>query len=322
MIEVRQLEWLNHNSQRAYPLADDATQQDATGTFSLPQDFIVELELSIHAGHNVDPAAFFIMNVACYAAGYSIVVGYNASNGAIPVATALITAAAMTKRNVPFRLGGLGNFLDATGHVTIGTLDSISQQPSGQWTLTYEGGRLEQDALLPNIRNITSIQVQNGTELSDRIYGDVILQAGTNYRITPVLEEGMDAVLILDAISGAGLSKDCICVNNALDSCIRTIDRIGPTPDGDFTILGNDCLQVQPIANGVQLVDTCSQPCCGCKELETVTAALAQFGAQATTLENFLVSLEARVTQMDQVVLGSTLGDRGCITCQSQQGGS
>ena len=130
-------------------------------------------------------------------------------------------------------------------------------------------------------------------------------------------------MIVFDAIDGAGLNNNCICVDNSLGSCIQTIDQIGPTPDGDFTVLGSDCLTVQPITNGIQLVDSCSQPCCGCTELETVTQALAQFGAQATTLENFLVSLEARVTQMDQVVLGSTLGDRGCIQCQSNQvGGS
>ena len=36
------LEWLNHNSQRNYPIADDATGYDETGTFKIPEDFIVE----------------------------------------------------------------------------------------------------------------------------------------------------------------------------------------------------------------------------------------------------------------------------------------
>ena len=47
-------------------------------------------------------------------------------------------------------------------------MDSIAQQPSGQWTFDITGGRLEQDCILPSLRNVTSLQVQNGTEFSFR----------------------------------------------------------------------------------------------------------------------------------------------------------
>lgn len=315
-LEIRQLEWLNHNAQRSFPICDDASQQDTTGTFAIPKDFIVELSVSIHAGHNVDPARFHIKSVVSFSSGYGIVVGYWNGTESLPVASALIARDAQTQRNTRYRLGGLGDFTDAVGHVVIGSLDTVDLQPTGQWEFDLDGSQLEQDAITPNIRNVTSLQLQNDTTLSDRIYGDVILRAGRNVRLTPILEEGMDPVVVIDSLASDELNTPCICSNQDLGDCIRTINQIGPTPDGDFTVLGNDCLQVEGITNGLQLKDTCSEPCCGCAELETVTQALAQFGAQATTLENFLVSLEARVTQMDQTVLGSTLGDRGCIQCQ------
>lgn len=322
-LEIRQIEWLNHNANRSYPICDDAAQTDLSGSFRLPKDFLVELELSIHAGHNVNPGQFHIKTIGAYASGYSIVVGYTTSdNTVIPVASALIARAAQLQPNTAYRLGGLGDFLDTTGHVVIGTLDTIDKQPGGQWEFDLDRGRLEQDAILPNIRNVTSFAVQNGATVSERVYGDVIFMAGKNMLITPILEEGMDAVLLFDALDAAGLNEPCVCVGEDLSSCIRTIDMIGPTPEGDFTILGNDCLEVQGITNGIQLVDTCSSPCCGCAELETVTQALEQFGAQATTLENFLVNLEARVSQFDQVVAGSLFGDRGCIQCNGNAGGT
>jgi hypothetical protein len=317
-IEVRNQEWLDHNSNRSYPLCDDTAQRDSTAGFSLPKDFLVSLYLAVHAGHNVNPAKFFIKTIGAYASGYSVVVGYWNGTTAIPVASALIARAAHTRRNVEYRLSGLGDFVDAAGHLVIGTLDSIDQQPAGQWEFDFDDARLEVDCLRPQIRNVTALRVRTGTQLSERIYGDVILRAGKNIRITPILVEDEDPVLVFDAIADDGLNEPCICVDETLDDCIRTINRIGPTAEGDFSVLGSDCLEVQSITHGIRLVDTCSEPCCGCAELETVTSALMMFGSQATTLENFLVNLEARVTEMDQVVLGSMFGDRGCLTCNTE----
>ena len=39
------LEFLNHNAQRSYPLTADATKQDLTGSFVIPDDFLVGLDL-------------------------------------------------------------------------------------------------------------------------------------------------------------------------------------------------------------------------------------------------------------------------------------
>lgn len=313
-IEVRMQDWLNANAVRSYPLCDDATQTDVTGTFRLPRSLVVELRLSVHAGLNIDPARFHLKSIGIFGSGITLVIGYTTPTQTLLVASAMIPRALVTKRNVPFRLGGLGDFYDVVGHVVIGSLDELQQQPAGQWEFDLAGGRLEQDAIVPNIRNITSIQVQNGTEISEPYYGNIVLQAGKNMRITPVTTPTA-TVIVFDAINSTGLNEPYVCADQNLATYVRTINSIPPAPDGNFTLLSkSDCLKIEPIDAGLQFQDTCSEPCCGCKELETVTRALEQFGEQKTTLENFLVSLEARVTQMDQVVLGSRLGDRGCGT--------
>ena len=138
-----------------------------------------------------------------------------------------------------------------------------------------------------------------------------MIRAGRNTRFRPVIESGKDPIVNWDAIDGAGLTEYCIC-DEGLAPPIRTVNGIPPDGAGNFRFLGNDCLEIERGSNSLTLKDVCSEPCCGCKELEAVTSALESFGERATTLENFLVSLEARVTQMDLVVLGSRLGDRGC----------
>jgi len=310
-IGFRNLEFLNHNAVRAYPVTGDSSRTSSNGstTFRLPDDFIVAMYLPIHWGLTVEPGKFYLKRVAVYATGYSIVVGYDDGADGVDVASALIAKSSHIPNQV-YNLGGIGDFADSRGHVVIGSLDNIDKQPPGQWEFTLSTARLEPDVVRPNIRGFTSLQVQNGSELSAELYGPVRLIAGRDFRITAIIEPGEDTRLVFDAIEGAGLTQDCDCEDDV--DPILTINGEGPDGTGNFTVLGNDCLEPSTITHGIELKDTCSDPCCGCTELEAITQALEAFGEKATTLENFLVNLEARVTQMDMVVLGSRLGDRGC----------
>lgn len=307
------LEWLNHNSQRAYPLAADATRKDSTETFQLPDDFIVGMGLSIHAGMSVDPANFCVKSFGVFETGVSIVIGYGTGATPTTVATALISRAVHT-RNLAYRLGGVGDFVDTDGYIIINQFDSLDKQPPGMWNFTIDEMRLELDVIRPLIRGVSGIRVRNGSDISDRIVGDIILRAGTNMRITPIVVDGSDPVLVFDAIEGEGLNETCVCEGAETGSPIYTINDIQPTGDGNFSLLGSDCVEVEELLHGVRLKNPCSEPCCGCEEAETVTRALDLFGSQATTLEILLGSLESRVAQFESTVLGSKLGDRGCNT--------
>jgi hypothetical protein len=311
VIHVRNLEWLNHNSQRAYPLAADATRVDVTDSFTLPEDFLLAMYLPVHWGNNVEPGKFFLRKIQSSAVGFSLVIGYAGTDGDVEVATALITRAAHEPYQ-QYLLAGIGDFADSRGHIVIGDFDNIDLQPAGLFVFDLEGGRLEPDVVRPNIQGVVAIQGQNGGELTPAVSGFVRFRAGDNFKITVNLAEGRDPELVFDAIEGEGLSEDCICEDERVEP-IRTVNKVGPDSRGNLNVIGNDCLEVSSGGDGVlNLRDLCSEPCCGCTELEAVTQALMEFGEKATTLENFLVSLEARVTQMDQVVLGSRLGDRGC----------
>ena len=70
------LEFQNQNSQRRYPLTEDSSVTDTSGTFTLPNSFLLELDLPISSGMNVDPSSFFIYQLGVYANGYSILLGY------------------------------------------------------------------------------------------------------------------------------------------------------------------------------------------------------------------------------------------------------
>jgi hypothetical protein len=139
------------------------------------------------------------------------------------------------------------------------------------------------------------------------------LQAGRNIQLAVVQVGGEDPVIRINAISGEGTVEDCVCEGDeALGDPIRTILGVGPTPEGDFTIVGTDCLQIETVENGIRLRDVCAQPCCGCEELERITQDLERLNAQAATIDNFVDSLRVAVDTMSLTVLGARLGDRGC----------
>lgn len=298
------LSWLSHNSQRAYPLVDDATAKDTSGSFSLPTDFLVELYLPVHAGLSVLPGRFLLHSVGVYSAGYSVVVGYDDGTTIHKVASAVIAKSTHAK-NAVYALGGIGDFADTMGRVVIGNLANIDRQPAGLWQFDLSGSRLESDCIRPIIRGIPSIRAKNGAEVSDPAYGHIVLSAGTNCRIDVIRQVDAPVEFRINAIQGAGLNELCGCLDTGDAVPIRRINGIPPTTSGDFTVLGSDCLRVDEIVHGIQLNDTCSEPCCGCKELETITSALEAIRVQAATAEHILASLESRVTQMDMAVLGA-----------------
>lgn len=308
-------EFLGHNGQRRYPLADDASCVDDSGSFVIPNDFITELDLPVHAGLNVDPARFFVRHVGAFETGFSVVVGYQPAVGdAVTVATALVARQTHT-RNRSYALGGVEPYDDTAGKVVVGRLDTIDEQPAGFWTFEFAATRLDPDAVRPMIRGVSALVLVNGTSRSVPIRGHVELIAGTNTRLTPVLADGLNAVRI-DAVSGAGLVEDCVCEGDAaLGDPVRSINGVTPDETGNINITAGDCVQVEPTANGIRVADVCSKPCCGCPEVEAITRDLERFGTQAAGAQAFIDQLRAAATTMDTIVLGSKLNDKSCIEC-------
>lgn len=311
------LEWLNHNSQRNYPLTDGATGSDQTESFLLPRDFLIELDLPIHAGLNVDPARFYVRQLGVYPTGYSLTIGYLPSDGGDPinVATAMIARPTHVK-NQSYNLGGVGDYDDTNGKVVIGRLDNIDQQPPGFWTFEFEATRLDPDAVRPMIRGVSSLICVNGNQASAKLYGDVELVAGSNCRLVPIIAAGQDPIIRVDFLQGEGTIEECVCEGDtAQTQPVRRFNGQTPTAAGDYNIIGSECIQILPIVNGVKIVNTCAPPCCSCTELEKITTDMERLNSEVAAVIDYRRDLSAKVETMHTIVLGAKLGDRGCLTC-------
>lgn len=303
------LDWANHNAIRAYPLADSATKADLTGSFTLPDSFLLGLHLAVNAGLSLEVERFFLRTVALSSAGYTVAVAYDDGTSAPPVVARAAVPRATHSEGQVYDLVGVGDFADSTGRVAIGDPTDVDRAPAGQFHFTRAGGQLESDCVRPQLRSVTSLSVVSGTGRSVRIYGDVELVAGTNMRVSV----GAGSIRF-DAVAGEGLVEDCAC-GDPLAPPVRTINGIPPDDSGNFRLLGNDCLEVDPIANGVRLADVCSQPCCGCTELDALKQELEHLGQQAQALQSVVARLQGSVDQTTQVILGSRLGDDPCLSC-------
>jgi hypothetical protein len=307
------LQWLNHNSQRSYPLTDWATKTDIENVIRIPDSFLVAMYLPISASNDVDVGRFFIRSLLISPTGFNITVGYDTGDAQIVDVAAANIARAAYQPNRSYALGGIDSFSDTIGHVVLGSLDEIDSLPPGYYTFTKEAAALEPDAIRPAIRGVSRLRVTNNLQNSDYVYGDVTLVAGTNMRLS-VVYTAEDTKIVFDAISGLNLNADCVCPVPNPGECIRCINGVC-SDDGTFTIVPDTCISIAPGTNSLTLSDTCAQPCCGCAELDELNTEIDRFGDGVTTLQNFVSRLSAEVTQMSLVVLGSRLNDTGCNTC-------
>jgi hypothetical protein len=312
-IRTLNLELLNLREQQSYPLTPDASGRDETGTFSLPKDLLLDLDLPVEAGWNLDPEKFFLKALTVDGTGVRVEIGYDGGSEVLVAATAAVSR----QTHVPYavyRLSGQGDFADSVGHVIVGRIDDATALPPGHYTFDLDGGGLEVCCVRPNVRGVSSLTAVNGAERSQRLYGDVELVAGTNVRLTVTEADGVYSVRI-DAIEGEGLTDECECDEPEDRPCIKTISGVGPDSSGNVAVVGDECLTVETLSNGIRIVDTCSSPCCGCDELQALVRELQLLSNEAVSLRSYADRLQAETTGFNQAVLGSQLGTRGCSSC-------
>lgn len=295
------VDWLNSNSQRKYPLADASDGVDSSGAFRLPDDFIVDMTMVIPSALVVQPGGFHLLSIAVFAGGAVLTFGYEGS----PLAVVSVPSATHT-RNASYALVGQGSGFDIAGSVTIGVFDTLNHQPAGVFTFTLEHGRLAAAAVRPSMRGVSGLLVGNAAT-DALITGDVILVAGRNFKITRSGQE-----LRLDCLAeSSALEESCGCENPALlRPPIRSINNVFPDAEGRISITGDDCIVFSSEGSTVKVNDLCSKPCCGCKELEIIMTDISFLYQQIGEAIFQLTRVEGSLENMESNVLAAKLGTR------------
>lgn len=306
------MEWLNSNSQRAYPLTEASTKLDTTGTLRLPDSILLGLYFPVHAGTVVEADKFYLKSLTVFSTGIAITIGYD-DGSTYPDVASVAAPFGQHSEYKSYALAGVDDFDDSVGKVVLGRLVDLKELPPGSYEFSPSAGYLDVDTIRPVIRGVTSLVLVNNGERSPKLTGLVELIAGSNTRLSVSQPLNGPATVRIDAVRGEGLTRECDCDDGSGGDPILTINGIPPDASGNFVIQGDDCLVPQGVTNGIKFVDQCSKPCCGCVELEAVTRDLEKFGEAATTLQNFMNRIEGSVNRMNLTVLGSRLGDFGCV---------
>jgi len=295
------VDWLSANSQRRYPFHDEASLRDASDSVTLPNDFVVDLVWPVHYDVGLDPTLFHLLSISVFGTGVTVTLGYDgAAVGSVTIDFATFV------RFGTYVVAGTGICFDTVGKITIGSIDN-ARLLAGTYSFSVANGRLVPAAVRPDIRGVSSIVLQNGEDLSDPLQGNVILRAGRNIELNMVPGAGPfdPSIIYISAISGAGLNVGCDCGEAADLPCIKTINGEGPDEYGNFDLLESECLKLTAIANGLQLTDDCSHPCCGCDELNVVLQAAETMKAQINSLEQLANRIEIAMGTLSFNLLAS-----------------
>lgn len=297
------VEWLNQNSLRAYPLSETASRQDVSASYTLPDNFLVDMVLPVNAALDYDPSSFFVSKVNVFGIGVTVDISYWDGATATLVGSLTINAETFT-HNETFLLQGTGSFEGVLGKIVVGTLDTLLQRP-GSYDFDVSGGRIEACVIVPDLRGVSGFRIvvdENDAGILNQ--GDIAFEPGDNFRIT-VSDFGGVKVLTFSAISGEGTIADCACEGEvAAQEPIRTINGVPPDANGNITILGDDCLRIEPKAgvNALALTDSCSKPCCGCSELAVLVEDQKRMRDQVQSMENLMSKMESNLDVMQTLL--------------------
>jgi hypothetical protein len=268
---IDSLEWLNKNSLRAYPLKEDTSRFDITGTYPLVDDFFVDMVWVISTNKE---RRFFLKFLSILG---SVVTGTIYDESDIPAATFAVDSATHT-RYKKYDLTGIGEYEGSKGKLVIGETDRLIANPQGSFEFDLLGAEFEPATIIPDIRSVSSLsKLGDPGEVFPRLTEHVLIGGGFNTRVR--IDEETNLIRI-DAIDGVGLGPICDCPDDfGLPECIAFINGIPGDEGFNFNIRGVGCISVTPEANGIAIENTCVDPCCDCEEIEDLEA-------RVTALEN------------------------------------
>ncbi len=298
------VELLNQNAMRSYPLSDEVTERDTTGGFILPRDLLVDFSMPLDVNLDVDTTLFYVSEVAVYGTGVTITVRHSTSGvvGSVAVASSSHTI------NKTYYLPGQGVFDGMMGKVTIGDIGQ-TLAAAGVYAFALTDTRVLPQLFQFDVRGVTSLRVLNGTEDSGPVYGTLDLANGRNVRLRVEDTDPDDfpddptrKTIYIDALMREGLNEECGCEGEVTPPpFIRTINDVPPLADGSFFLLGDACIKFDETgsAGALQVRDECSQPCCSSRELQVIEDDLNGLNLDVRTQRAFMDRIEAHLIAMD-----------------------
>jgi hypothetical protein len=286
-------EWLVSNAIRAFPLSESASRRDLRGVVTFPDSLVVAA--AINALPEYATGAFYLSSLLCFPDYVAVDLSFQPAQGDSRVVCRLRADASTHVENSAYPILGSGEDASVTGSLTFGDLRQAQSETLGVYSFSADATPFEVACLFVTVPALKYVQVFDGNTLLGTFNSVLRLRSGQNVRLRYVDQN----TIAIDAIAGLNLVAPDSCEQLVvLGPPIKTINGVAPNADGDFTLDGSDCIAIDPLANGLQVEDTCSASCCGCTELNALTQGAAQLAAQVAFLQQQVQAVQSNQTEM------------------------
>jgi hypothetical protein len=276
-MSIDNLDFLNLNSLRNYPVKEGLSRISTDGAFTVPNNFIVDFELSATLDIT---KRFYISKIV----NKDSLITVEVSDDSDVLAGVFEVNASSHTKYKKYLFIPTDIYAKANGIILVDSLENIKLQPSGIFSFTLATAEFETRTIIPGLSSLSRIIFNNANGKSFTVTGDIVIEARTNVKFK--YESGK---IIIDAGNDIGLNVAC---GNELN-CIKTINGITPDNTGNFTLDFSDCAVFTPIPalTGLVLQDTCCQPCIGCDDIQHLTNRLIDTENNLITIKNYYADL-------------------------------
>lgn len=278
MSSIENLEFLNLNTVRNYPIKEGVSRMSVEGV-TLPNDVLVDCVICTAATVST---RFYISKIINLTDHMSVDISDDSD---VLVGNFVVPADTHTLYDSYPLLPG-SSYAGANGRVTIGSLDNLRSLYFGTLTFTLATAELESRVSIPALTGVSRVTFVNADGTTFSVTGDVVFNARTNLRF--VLDSG---TVRIDAGDGLGLNSSCA----PEDLPIKTINGVSPDAGGNFTLDTDDhgcaAFTVLPSNDGLLLNDTCCRPCVGCDEIGTLTDRLITLESDLLKIRDYYSEL-------------------------------
>lgn len=295
-LQIHNLDFLSHNSQRLYPIREGCHPVDTSNTLTIPNSLILSLYLAVPYSLQNNPYNWHISKIHFHGNALSLHISDGSSSvlAYIPVNN--------HSWGAPYRL--TSNHPGLTGHIVIGDINSLKAFPPGEYLFSSQNTLLEMDCirLLPPLPG--PLIVKDILNVEHYFYGDIKLSGKTNVFIEPNNETNTLTISARDA-TGFNVISDPA-------TPIKTINGIPPDENGNFQILGGACATVEAEINGIRIEDTCSVPCCGCEEFSQLFDYITTLRDHLYKIESVITALSSAISIAEPTLAATRIGSSQC----------
>lgn len=313
------VDWLNQNALRNYPLIDGASRVASSGA-ELPNALIVDLNVPVPLG-SVEPGDLFVQRVYGFHAGVVITLA-SAKNPGV----SLMTATVFIDQHELFKsypMVGSSALEGATGRITIGSLEALAGASLSLYDFTTvpDNTRLVVSATRPLLRGIQGIRVAG----QDIVSGVVTFAAGSNVSLGTASNLDGTNTLYISAQTGSATTtttdEECGCASTQEPDLppIRSINGVFPDANGNFSLSALDCTELRAVSNGIVINDRCTEPCCGCEQLESIRDGLQAVENTYNALQEAAEQLRSRLDNLSHGLANASLNPPSSAEASSVQ---